>query len=66
MTKNQLEKKIARLESIYDQLDSEISYVDRLLKAVGFPQGLASAKEVALELLEESQKPNQNGTESFS
>ncbi len=52
MNKAQLEKKIAYLEFVHDQLEMELIYVDDLLKSVGFPQGLASAKEVALELLE--------------
>ena len=54
MNKTQLQQKIARLEFVHDQLESELTYVDSLLKSVGFPRGLASAKEVALELLEES------------
>jgi hypothetical protein len=52
MNKIQLEKKVAKLEFVHDQLESELLYVDNLLKSVGFPQGLASAKEVALELIE--------------
>lgn len=56
MTKAQLQKKIARLEFIQDQLESELTYVDFLLKEVGFPHGLISAKEVALELI--AQKDN--------
>ncbi len=52
MNKTQLAKKIAYLEFVNDQLDTEITYIDTLLKSVGFPRGLASAKEVALELLE--------------
>ena len=59
MNKTQLAQRIARLESMHDQLESEIVYVDQLLKSVGFPQGLASAKEVALELLESSDE-NEN------
>lgn len=55
MNKAQLQKKIARLEFIHDQLEAELYYVDSLLKSVGFPRGLASAKEVALELLENNQ-----------
>lgn len=51
MTKAQLEKKIAKLEFIQDQLETELYYIDGLLKSVGFPQGIASAKDVALELL---------------
>ena len=54
MNKKQLEQKIARLESIHDQLESELIYVDNLLRSVGFPQGIESVKAVALELLEES------------
>lgn len=57
MNKTQLDKKIAKLEFVHDQLESELKYVDTLLRSVGFPQGLSSAKEVALELLEE-QKEN--------
>ncbi|MBA2368694.1 MAG: hypothetical protein H0V82_06685 [Candidatus Protochlamydia sp.] len=52
MNKAQLEKKIAYLEFVHDQLETELVYVDGLLKSVGFPQGLNSAKEVALELLQ--------------
>lgn len=59
MNKAQLQQKIARLEFINDQLEAELMYVDNLLKSVGFPRGLASAKEVALELLEESGQESQ-------
>ena len=52
MNKLQLEKKIAKLEFIQDQFESEWLYVDGLLKSVGFPRGIQSAKEVELELLE--------------
>ena len=60
MNKAQLEQKIAKLEFIHDQLETELSYVDGLLKSVGFPRGLASAKEVALELLEDSKPQSEN------
>jgi hypothetical protein len=59
MNKTQLGTKIARLESMNDQLESEILYIDTLLRSVGFPNGLASAKEVALELLENHDTPQQ-------
>ena len=59
MNKTQLQQKIAKLEFIHDQLETEIIYVDHLLKSVGFPRGLVSAKEVALELLGESQQQSQ-------
>ena len=52
MNKLQLQQKIARLESIQDQLETEIDYVDTLLKSVGFPNGITSAKEVALEIIQ--------------
>lgn len=56
MTKKQLEKKIAQLEFANDQIVAELSYVNALLISVGFPNGLTSAKEVALELLNETQE----------
>lgn len=51
MTKAQLYKKIAYLEFVQDQLETEITELDSLLRSVGFPQGLSSVKEVAQELL---------------
>lgn len=67
MTKAQLEKKIARLEFVYDQLEAELLYVDDLLKSVGFPRGLDSAKEVAIELLGEAEQgsPAENESENI-
>jgi hypothetical protein len=59
MNKAVLEKKINRLEFMNDQLEAELIYVDILLKSVGFPHGLTSAKEVALELLEEAEQESQ-------
>lgn len=57
MNKAQINKKIAQLEFIHDQLEAELIYIDTLLRSVGFPHGLASAKEVALELLENQDQP---------
>jgi hypothetical protein len=51
MTKAQLLKKIALLESLNDQLSTEITYVDYLMKKVGFIQGLATAKATAEEII---------------
>jgi len=48
-----LEKKIAYLEFVNDQLTSEIHYVDRLLKLIGFPEGLETIKSAAQEVIEE-------------
>lgn len=63
MNKAQLLQKIARLESVHDQLESEIIYVDNLLKSVGFPSGIASAKEVAIELLSELEQNEESKVE---
>ncbi len=54
---NQLEitRKIAYLEFVHDQLKTEIDEADTLLRLIGFPNGLESAKNVAQELLEESE-----------
>jgi len=62
MNKTQLTQKIAHLEFIHDQLESEILYIDGLLRSVGFPDGLVSAKEVAKELLENQELPNKEGS----
>ncbi|MCB1181422.1 MAG: hypothetical protein KDK55_05325 [Chlamydiia bacterium] len=48
-----LEKKIAYLEFVNDQLSSEIVYIDDLLKKIGFEGGLATIKCVAEEVIEE-------------
>lgn len=50
----ELNQSIARLESEHDQLLAELTYVDNLLKSVGFPEGLASVKEVAQELVNDT------------
>lgn len=50
---NTLEQKIAYLEFVNDQLVSEIQYVDRLLKLIGFPDGLETIKSAAQEVIEE-------------
>lgn len=51
MTKAQLLKKIALLESINDQLATEVSYVDELMKMVGFADGLITIKATAHEII---------------
>lgn len=50
--KNML-KKLAYLEFVNDQLSSELHYVDKLLKTVGFSEGLTTVKQAALELREQ-------------
>lgn len=52
MTKAQLMKKIAVLESINDQLSAEVEYVDRLMRLLGFSEGLLTVKSTAQEIIE--------------
>ncbi len=51
MTKLQLLKKIAILESINDHLSTEVAYIDQLLRLVGFSNGLETAKLTAEEIV---------------
>ena len=53
MEQQHLEQKIAYLEFVNDQLAMEIDYVDRLLKIIGFPEGLETIKSAAQEVIEE-------------
>lgn len=52
MTKAQLLKRIAKLESINDQLQTEVEYVDKLMKMLGFTDGLLTVKHTAQEIIE--------------
>lgn len=52
MTKAQLLKKIARLESINDQLKSEVVYIDHLMRLIGFSDGLMTMKATASEIVD--------------
>lgn len=52
MTKKDLIKKIAHLESLNDHLLTEIGYVDYLMRRVGFTGGLETVKVTAQELYE--------------
>jgi hypothetical protein len=49
----QLRWELARLESLNDQLITELRYTDNLLRAVGFCQGLRSLKQAAEEWVED-------------
>ncbi len=46
-------KRISELESINDQLLSEIRYLDQMLREVGFEEGLKTLKYAAKELIEQ-------------
>ena len=64
MTKKQIQAKIAKLEFAHDQLEAELNYINDLLILIGFPKGLASAKDVALELLAESEQETHQENEN--
>ena len=49
-------EKIAYLEFENDQLSTELHYVDKLLRAVGFAEGLTTVKAAAKELFEEEKQ----------
>ena len=52
MTKKDLIKKVAQLESVNDHLITELSYIDHLMRSVGFSGGLETVKLTAQELFE--------------
>jgi hypothetical protein len=53
MEMHQLQQKLAYLEFVNDQLACELEYVDKLLKTIGFPEGLETIKSAAQEVIEE-------------
>jgi hypothetical protein len=60
MKEQDIVKRIAQLEFIHDQLSAEILHLDRLLRSVGFPDGIRSAREVAREIIEAEGKGDEN------
>jgi hypothetical protein len=56
MEKKKLIAKLAKLETINDQLLAELQYLDLLAKQIGFENGLSTLKSAALEILEEQEK----------
>jgi hypothetical protein len=59
MTKAELKQKIAYMEFVHDQLEAEVEDIDFLLKEIGFPYGLESAKEVAIQMLNEEEEDHE-------
>nr|NGX43766.1 hypothetical protein [Chlamydiota bacterium] len=51
--KEELRKKIASLESANDQIYTELSHVDELMRLLGFQDGLETVKATAQSLYEE-------------
>jgi hypothetical protein len=60
MDQNRLINKIAKLETINDQLSAELKYLDQISRKLGFSNGLKTLKEAAVELIEieKNKKPN--------
>lgn len=56
MKSKDLLRKIAKLETINDQLAAELNYLQRLTRALGFAEGLKTLKAAAIEMLEAEQK----------
>ena len=56
MKQRELLKKIAKMESINDQLAAELNYLEYLARALGFAEGLKTLKAAALEMLESENK----------
>ena len=53
MNEQDLRKKIAVLESVNDQLSSELACVDDLMRMIGFTDGLETVKATAQDLFEQ-------------
>lgn len=54
MEKEELQKKIARLESRLDQAETELAHLNRMLILCGFPDGVQTLKVTINELLDEA------------
>jgi hypothetical protein len=54
--KQDLLKRISELESLNDQMMTELRYLDKLLKNVGFEEGLQTLKQVAEEMIDEDKR----------
>lgn len=56
MKHKDLLKKLAKLETVNDQLAAEIHYLEQLTRALGFAEGLKTLKAAAIEMLEAEHK----------
>lgn len=54
--RDSLLKRISELESLNDQLLSEIRYLDELMREIGFEEGLKTLKVAAHEILEQDRR----------
>lgn len=53
----ELQRRVAWLESRLDQTESELSHLNALLLDCGFPEGIRTLKKTIEELLEEANRP---------
>ncbi|MEC7839616.1 MAG: hypothetical protein VX777_06220 [Chlamydiota bacterium] len=51
MTEQELLQRVALLESINDHLSTEVDYVDKLMKMIGFKHGLMTVKATAADMI---------------
>lgn len=65
MKSKDLLKKIAKLETMNDQLTAELQYLEQLTKSLGFAEGLKTLKAAALEMLQEPKKEQDDDPELF-
>ena len=56
MHMKKLLERMAKLEFVNDQIAAELAYVDHLLKAVGFQEGLKTVKAAAREIAREEHR----------
>ena len=55
MREADLMQKIAKLETVNDQLLAEIQFLDDISRKLGFENGIKTLKKAAIELLQEQQ-----------
>ena len=55
MREDELLQKIAKLETVNDQLFAEIQFLDDISRKLGFENGIKTLKKAAIELLAEQQ-----------
>ena len=51
---NELQGKIASLETQVDMLEAELNYLNQILIKCGFPEGITSLKVTVLQVLQEN------------
>lgn len=55
--KEELQRRVAWLESRLDQAESELNHLNEMLLDCGFPEGISTLKSTIEELLEEAKRP---------